>query len=170
MRFLIIILFLTNFLFQCKKEDKKIDVINIVGEYIDNPVFGISDVVYINSDYFFPDARNNEFSVKSYFDRKNILFNINSKLEVPDFTKITFVESNLQYVNKLKKSKTEFYTISKPILSEDKNYALLEVGRFNHVNSNIIGIAPIPDLVHVFLYKKENGKWRRLELITQIRL
>ena len=168
-KILFIILFST-LLFQCKKEETNSDAINIIGEYIDNPVFGISDFVCINSDFIYSIANKNKFTVKSYFDKKNILFNKNNKLEVPDFTKITFIESNMEYVKNLKKSKTEFYTISKPIISEDKNYALLEVGRFNHKNSIVFGAPEMPDLVHVFLYKKENGKWKRLELITQIRL
>ena len=55
---------------------------------------------------------------------------------------------------------------------ENQKYAILETGVFHYEEkgSRLIGTSDLPNLIHVFLYKKENGKWKRLELITQIRL
>jgi len=160
------ILFLSIILFHCKKEETNSDASKIVKEYVENPVFGSFSIFYKNSDYFFPEANKESFYVTSYFEKKKIRFLKKSTLYIPDNEKTIFSETNSKTVKSLIDSGEEFYTISNPILSEDSNYALLEVGRFNH----IFGAHDMPDLVHVFLYKKENGNWKRLELITQIRL
>lgn len=164
------ILFLSIILFQCKKEETNSDASKIVKEYVENPVFGSSSIFYKNSDYFFPEANKESFYVTSYFEKKKIRFLKKSTLYIPDNEKTIVSETNSKTVKSLIDSGEEFFTISNPILSEDKNYALLEVGRFNHKSSIVFGAPEMPDLVHVFLYKKENGKWKRLELITQIRL
>lgn len=91
-------------------------------------------------------------------------------LYIPDNKKIIVSKISSKNVKSYIDSGEEFYTISNPILSENNNYALLEVGRFNHKSTIVFGAPEMPDLVHVFLYKKENGSWKRLELITQIRL
>ena len=168
-KILFIILFST-LLFQCKKEETNSDASKIVKEYVENPVFGSSSIFYKNSDYFFSEANKESFYVTSYFEKKKIRFHKKSMLYIPDNEKTIISETNSKTVKSLIDSGEEFFTISNPILSEDKNYALLEVGRFNHKSSIVFGAPEMPDLVHVFLYKKENGKWKRLELITQIRL
>lgn len=168
-KILFIILFST-LLFHCKKEETNSDASKIVKEYVENPVFGSSGIYYKNSDYFFPEANKESFHVTSYFEKKKIRFLKKPTLYIPDNEKKIVSKISSKTVKSLIDYGEEFFTISKPIISEDKNYALLEVGRFNHKNSIVFGAPEMPDLVHVFLYKKENGKWKRLELITQIRL
>lgn len=170
MRKILSILFLSIFLFQCKKEEKNFEALKIFNEYIENPVFEISGSLYQNPDYFFPEANKESFYVTSYFEKNKIGFHKKSMLYIPDNKKIIVSKISSKNVKSYIDSGEEFYTISNPILSENNNYALLEVGRFNHKSTIVFGAPEMPDLVHVFLYKKENGSWKRLELITQIRL
>jgi hypothetical protein len=169
LRFIFSIL-LSVFLLQCKEETKISDAQEIIKEYIENPIFGKSNTVYLNSEYFFPKATQESFSVQSYFDKRTIKFRKSSQLEVQDFDSIKFVPTHFSEIKKL--NLEEYFIISKPILSENQKYAILETGIFHYKEkgSQLIGTSDLPNLIHVFLYKKENGKWKRLELITQIRL
>ena len=167
-----LILFLLIFLFQCEKKQSDNEEIKIIKSYTENPILGIEDTLYLNSNYFFSKSNSKSFTVKSYFDKKTISFQNDKNAEIKDFDQFKIVNISLDSIQELRKKRQKFYTISKPIISKDKNYAILETGVFNKKDEGftIIGARELPDLIHVFLYKKENGVWNRFELITQIRM
>lgn len=160
------------FLFQCEKNQDDSDKVKILKSYTEHPILGISDTIYLNTQYFFQKSNSRSFTVKSYFDKKTISFNRGENTVINNLDQFKLVKVNIDLIKRIKNKSQKFYVVSNPIISEDKKYAILEAGIFNYQDKGfvIIGASKMPDLVHVFLYKKEKDKWKRLELITQIRL
>ena len=67
-------------------------------------------------------------------------------------------------------SRNSFIVVSKPVISKNLNYALLEIGRINYydISSYVLKVDSYATTFDLILYKKEKGKWKQLELIHRL--
>lgn len=163
--------------FSCTNHKENEDV-KILNAFLSDSTNIISDTILVKDKLLNIDNKKRNYSVRSFIDSKTLNFEISSD-SIKNFLPQKQNFQHKYFIKKINFDKefqvfyekgNSFIVVSKPVISKNLNYALLEIGRINYydISSYVLKVDSYATTFDLILYKKEKGKWKQLELIHRL--